>query len=130
MSFNLPQLAIPDSELLEWLNCQTLRVIHFECREPQLIHRGRKLVRSLNRQGGRHRYGTGNERFRWSICDSGRQRRIACARMIWTAYHRQLIPPDHFIHHHDEDRFNDSIFNLVLVSSSEHRSIHYGEDDF
>jgi len=44
-------------------------------------------------------------------------------RAIWESVHGP-IPPDHHVHHKDEDTFNNDIQNLECIPSAEHLSMH------
>lgn len=45
-------------------------------------------------------------------------------REVW-AHHHGPIPPGHDVHHRDEDRGNNEICNLELLSHAQHKRHHY-----
>jgi hypothetical protein len=47
-------------------------------------------------------------------------------RLIWEKYYR-TIPEGYEVHHKDENKLNNDISNLELVTKSEHGKIHYSE---
>lgn len=45
-------------------------------------------------------------------------------RLIYEAYHNLKIPSGYEIHHLDENKLNNCILNLKMISKGEHRSLH------
>src|SRR4051812_33551634 len=45
---------------------------------------------------------------------------------VWEQHHGRKIPPGHDVHHIDEDKLNNTIDNLQLVTKLEHKRIHSG----
>lgn len=50
------------------------------------------------------------------------------SRLVWMAGHKQVIPPDHEIHHIDNNPFNNALSNLLLLSREDHAELHYEQD--
>lgn len=49
---------------------------------------------------------------------------ILAHREIWEKYHNK-IPKGYELHHKDENKLNNDISNLILVTRSQHAKIHY-----
>lgn len=45
---------------------------------------------------------------------------------VWEAEHGRPVPPDHDIHHRDDDKLNNHPSNLQLVTKLQHKRIHGG----
>jgi hypothetical protein len=60
----------------------------------------------------------------WISCDHPR---IRAHRWVWISIHGK-IPIGYHIHHKDENKSNNNIENLELISASRHCSIHYSEE--
>lgn len=63
-------------------------------------------------------------RFRFEICHEGHKRTIQRSKLVWMVGSRRLVPPDHEIHHLDEDRYNDVWRNLICLHKDDHLKIH------
>ena len=68
-------------------------------------------------------YGRHSEGYLRATTVAGRAEEIYEHRAVWEAAHGP-IPDGFHVHHNDEDRTNNCLENLTLVSKAEHRRIH------
>jgi hypothetical protein len=120
---------MPDDWLLQLILDGIIVITKLNTAHPQLWVAGRKVKAHLNPQGGRRRI-RGCSRWRWKIQHQGKCRRIVRAKLVWMFVNKQVVPPDHVIHHGRKGPLNDSQSNLECVSYARHQEIHYGTDSF
>lgn len=98
-----------------------LKVRKAKHRNPEVCSFGRVLVPLIV-------HGHSNPRYRYKIAWNRQQRSILRAKLVWIGING-LIPEGFELHHKDEDRFNDSIDNLELLTDESHSDFHYGENE-
>lgn len=108
--------SITDDELLELLACGVLEV---DIQTAEVKCRGKALKPSETGLGLKT-----NTRMRISIRAFGKQRRIVRSRLVYMAATLRLIPDGYELHHVDEDRYNDSFHNLILLTAEDHLKLH------
>lgn len=113
---------ITDEDIVLMFKFGRLRVRKAKSRNPEILSFGRLLKPSIVT-------GKSNPRWRHEIRLNGKKRTIVRAKLVWLA-RNGLIPPEHELHHRDEDRLNDSIDNLELLNGDFHFGKHYGDDEF
>lgn len=64
------------------------------------------------------------------IISSGKHRGKRLHRLRYEAHHKIKIPDDYDIHHIDEDKSNNDINNLVMMTHSEHSILHKTNDEW
>lgn len=108
--------SITDEELLELLVCGVLEV---DIKTAEVKCRGSALKPTIVGTAGDN--GT---RYRLSIRWAGRKRTIVRSRLVYMAATLRLIPDGYELHHVDEDRYNDSFHNLILLTAEDHLKLH------
>lgn len=63
-------------------------------------------------------------RYRIEICHNGGKRTILRNRLVYMAELGRVIPDDLFIHHVNEDRYDDRAANLIGLSEHDHKKLH------
>lgn len=97
------------------------------------MERRRKISKTMKRKGGNS--GTWKKGQKpWNYEGKGRLKRkykrykgklILNAKAVWLKYNNlKQVPKGYVIHHKDGDSLNDDISNLILMKSSEHKSLH------
>lgn len=64
------------------------------------------------------------------VITGGKYRGKRLHRLVYEDYYNIKIPDDYDIHHIDEDKSNNSIDNLVLMTHEEHTILHKSNDDW
>lgn len=64
------------------------------------------------------------------VITGGKYRGKRLHRLVYEDYYNIEIPDDYDIHHIDEDKSNNSIDNLVLMTHEEHTILHKSNDDW
>lgn len=64
-----------------------------------------------------------------TICCNNCRKEIGLSRLVWMAYHDQLIPEDHDVDHVDRDKSNNAAGNLRLLHYVKNRGCN-GDDEF
>lgn len=116
---------VTDTEIVLMFRYGRLSVRKAKAKHPEILSRGKPLKASIVE-------GKRNPRWRIKVWLNGKQRTIVLAKAVWLGC-KGLVPPGFELHHIDEDRMNDSIDNLELLTDDSHSDFHYGNsepDDF
>lgn len=108
--------TLSDMTLLTLLNDGEIQVDLYSC---DVWKSGRLLKPTIVGRDGKN-----CTRYRIEICHFGCKRSIVRSRLVYMAGARILIPKGFEIHHRDEDRYNDSFANLIMLTTQDHLKLH------
>ena len=121
MPYNKRITTLSDPFLIELMNEGHLRMTHTDTPNPRCFITN---IRGKTRELKATVCGTKGLRYRFEICREGKRRSVIRAKLVYLYITRQPIPPNHELHHLDEDRFNDSFQNLKALPIKDHLAHH------
>jgi len=95
-------------------------------RQQRLHNRWREDWRELTPRADRNRNpANGSPYYFVIVIHKHRRKEIVVSKLVWMAYHNQLVPAGHDIDHKNRDKTNNSISNLRLLRSEINRNNYY-----